>query len=181
MAQKRKTPQKRLKEAVERARGPQLRDLFPKPDYSDAWDRRIAADLVLTLSDQPIDASLRIAFKAFRLDHKDPYDWLILTRTMSEILFSQPAANSSNKSPTNSSGRPLKWDEPRRRQFDYAVVRARERVKKILRERGEPESITHNDIALYLKLALPQLYSDVDQETLRKYIASGPPKGGAVK
>jgi hypothetical protein len=82
--------------------------------------------------------------------------------------------------PANSSGAPRKWDESRRRLFDHAVVWARERVKKILRERGEPESITHNDIARYLKLALPQLYSDVDQETLRKYIASGPPKGGAV-
>jgi hypothetical protein len=181
MAKKRKTPQKRLKEAIDLARGPHLRDLLPKPDYSDAWDRRIMADRVLTLSDRPIDASLRIAFEAFGLDPKDPYDWLILVRIMSEILFGQPAANSSDKPITNSSGRPLKWDERRRRQFDYDVAWARERVTKILREQGEPEPITHNDIALYLKLALPQLYTDIAQETLRKYVASGPPKGGAVK
>ena len=179
MAKKRKTPQKRLKEAIDRARGPQLRDLLPKPDYGEVWDRRIAADFALTLSDQPIDASLRTAFEAFRLDPKDPYDWRILARTMSEILFGQPAANSSDKPLTNSSGAPVKWDERRRRQFDYAVAWARERVTKILRERGESDSITHNDIALYLKLLLPQ-FSDVAQETLRKYIASGPPGGGAL-
>jgi hypothetical protein len=75
MAKKRKTPQKRLKEAIDRSRGPQLRDLLPKPDYSDVWDRRIAADFALTLSDQPIDASLRIAFEIFRLDPKDPCHW----------------------------------------------------------------------------------------------------------
>ena len=98
---------------------------------------------------------------------------------MSEILFGQPAANSSDKPLTNSSGAPVKWDERRRRQFDYAVAWARERVTKILRERGESDSITHNDIALYLKLLLPQ-FSDVAQETLRKYIASGPPGGGAL-
>jgi hypothetical protein len=179
MAKKRKTPQKRLKEAIDRARGPQLRDLLPKSDYSEVWGRRIAADFALTLSDQPIDASLRIAFEIFRLDHKDPYDWLILVRTMSEILFGQTAANSSNKLLTNSSGRPLKWDERRRRQFDDAVAWVRERATKILRERGEPGKITQNDIALYLKL-MPQ-FSDIAHETLRKYIASGPPKGGAVK
>jgi hypothetical protein len=152
-----------------------------KPDYSDVWARRIAADLALTLSDRPIDASLRKAFKEFRLDPKDPLDWLDLLRTLAEILFEVRAANSSDKQPANSSGRPPKWDEQQRRRFEADVRWARERVKKILRERGEPGSITHNDIALYLKLALPQLYSDVDQETLRKYIASGPPKGGAVE
>jgi hypothetical protein len=117
------------------ARGPQLRDLLPKPNYNDAWDRRIAADLVLTLSDRPIDASLRIAFEIFRLDPKDPYHWRDLLRILSGILFEPPAVKSSDKSPANSRGAPRKWDEPRRRQFDYAVVWARERVKKILRER----------------------------------------------
>jgi hypothetical protein len=180
MAKKRKTPQKRLKEAIDRARGPQLRDLLPKPDYSEVWDRRIAADFALTFSDQPIDASLRIAFEIFRLDPKDPYHWRDLLRILSGILFEPPAVKSSDKSPANSSGAPRKWDESRRRLFDHAVVWARERVKKILRERGEPETITHNDIARYLKLTLPQ-FSAVKLETLRKYIASGPPKGGAVK
>ena len=108
---------------------------------------------------------------------KDPLDWLDLLRTLAEILFEVPAANSS---PANSSGRPPKWDEQRRRRFEADVRWVREHLKKILRERGEPESITHKDIALYLKLTLPQFY-DVDLETLRKYVASGPPKGGAVK
>jgi hypothetical protein len=182
MAKKRKTPQQRLRKAITHHRGLRIRDLLgPKPDYSDVWHRRIAADLALSLSNRPIDASLRKAFEEFRLDPKDPFDWLDLLRTLAEILFEVPAANSSNKPPANSSGAPRKWDEPRRRLFENAVAWARERVKKILRERGEPESITHNDIARYLKLRLPQLFSDVSLETLRKYIASGPPNGGAVK
>src|SRR5262249_40419816 len=182
VAQKRTTPQQRLRKAIAHHRGLRIRDLLgPKPDYSDVWGRRIAADLALTLSDRPIDASLRKAFKEFRLDPKDPLDGSDLLRTLAEILFEVPAANSSDKPPANSSGRPPKWDEQRRRRFEADVRWARERVTKLLYERGELGPITHNDIALYLKLALPQLYSDVDQETLRKYIASGPPEGGAVE
>ena len=133
MGKKRKTPQKRLKEAVERARGPQLRDLFPKSDYGDVWGRRIAADLALTLSDRPIDASLRTAFETFKLDPNDPYHWVILARIMSEILFGQPAANSSNKSPAKPFGRPPKWGERRRRQFDCDIAWVRDGLEKIRR------------------------------------------------
>ena len=80
MGSKRKTAKGRLRQAIERAHGPQLRDLIikPKTNVSDKRAREIRANIVLTLSDHVSDKPLRLAFEEFRLDPKDPLHWRIL-------------------------------------------------------------------------------------------------------
>jgi hypothetical protein len=157
MARKRKTAQKRLRQAIELS-GPRLRDLLPKTDYSDNQRREIGANLALTLTDHARDAPLRLAFEAFQLDPSNPHDWRILLDDLSRVLFERPASNPRGARP--------KWDFE---LFDRHVEWARARTKKYLSRGGEPGP-THDDVALYLKIALPHLYGRFFQETLRTYI-----------
>lgn len=166
MANKRKTPQQWLQKAIEHHRGLRIRDLLGrKPDYSDVWGRRIAADLALTLSDRPIDASLRRAFKEFRLDPKNPFDWLDLLRTVAEIHFPIEAPRAR--------GPKRKWDFE---LFDRHIEWARAKTKKILSERGELRP-THDDVASYLQFVLPEHYGRFTPATLRRYIIKRQKKG----
>lgn len=155
MARKRKTVQKRLRQAIERTRGPRLRDLLPKRDYSDNRAREIGANMALTLTNHARDAPLRLAFEAFQLDPSDPHDWRTLLDDLSRVLFERPAGNPRGARP--------KWDFE---LFDRHVEWARARTTRYLRQRGEPKP-THADVALYLKRTL---YGTSTQETLRTYI-----------
>jgi hypothetical protein len=167
MARKRKTAKSRLREAIERARGPRPIDLLPKTDYSDERTREIGANIALALSDDPIDASLRQAFNKFGLDPSNPWNWRYLLDTFADIHFSTDAPPAPRRGPRR------KWDFD---LFDRHVEWARARTKKLLKRRGEPGP-THNDVALYLKIALAQYYGSFNQETLRTYIIKRQPKG----
>jgi hypothetical protein len=176
VAQKRKTLKARLQQEIERARNPphDLSDVLTKTtpiDYSDKRTREIGANIALTLSNRAIDAPLRMAFEEFGLDPLDPVDWRILLQSLSGIHFSPPTPR--NAAPRGA--RP-KWDEHRRRLFEFHVARARKETKRILNEHGEPGP-THSDIALYLNMAWHGLYGNISRPTLRKYIVSGPPRG----
>jgi hypothetical protein len=166
MARKRKTPAARLRRAIESARGPQLRDLLPKTDYSDKRAREIAANIALTLTSHAFDASLQTAFKKFGLDPLDPWNWRLLLDHLVKVAFPDSASRGA---------RP-KWDEHRRRLWEFHVAWARKRVKEIYSSRGKPPP-TDEDIASYLSFRLPDFYGTIQLGTLRKYISSGPPKG----
>lgn len=130
MASKRKTAKGRLRQAMELARGPQLRDLLikPKTDFSDERAREICANFVLTVSDDASDKPLRLAFEAFRLDPKDPLHWRILLKNLAGIIFAPPRANPR--------GAPPKWDERRRLLFRTHVAMARKRLKLVASRGG---------------------------------------------
>jgi hypothetical protein len=124
MARKRETPKARLRQEFERARGPHLRDLLPKTDYSDKRAREIGANIALTLTSHAVDAPLRTAFKEFGLDPLDPWNWRILLDHLVKVTL--PAG--SQHAPRGA--RP-KWDEDRRSLWDSHVAWARKQVKKV--------------------------------------------------
>jgi hypothetical protein len=172
VAQNRNALQKRARGALDRARGPHLSDLLPKTDYSDESIRAIVANLVLTLSDGPNDAPLRAAFKEAELDPLNPHHWRRLLNIFAEIHFPSPAKRAPAKR-----GAPKKWDFE---QFDRHVEWARARTNQFLKRRGEPGP-THNDVALYLKIALPQHYGKIEQATLRSCIIKRQKKGEIIR
>jgi hypothetical protein len=171
VAKKRKTLKARLQQEIERARDPhKLSNLLAKTpiDFSDKRTREIAANLVLILSNRAIDAPLRMAFEEFGLDPLDPVDWRTLLDHLARIHF-------PTGSPPAPRGPRPKWDEHSRRSFESHVAYARKETKRILNEQGEPEP-THSDIALYLNM-FSRLFGNISRPTVRKYIASGPPRG----
>jgi len=170
MAQKRKTPAQRLRQEIEHVRiSRQVRNLIRKPDL-DWTDERVRADYasaVLTLDTEPDHSPLRKVFQKFDLDPVDPYNWRLLLKSMGAIFFDRPA-------PRPRGARP-KWDEPRRMLLETDVARARKRLKELANKSGAP-SQTDDDVAAYLRFMWPDRYP-MDAATIRKYIASGPPKG----
>jgi hypothetical protein len=164
MARKRKTAQERLRQAIEQARGPHLRDLLPKTDYSDNRAREIGANIALTLTNHAHDAPLRLAFEAFQLDPSDPHNWRILLNDLSGVLFERPAGNPRGARP--------KWEEHRRMLFRTHVAMARKRLKEIT-SRSPADDL----VADYLRYKWSNLYQQIAAASLRKYIATKPPQG----
>jgi hypothetical protein len=121
VGRRRKTLKERAREAFTRA-GPDpggLRTLFglPEQDWNDERVRAIVANVALTLSDEPADGPLRAAFKAAKLDPRDPLHWRRLLDIFAEIHFSSPVRR----------GAPRKWDFE---QFDRHIELARAKTKK---------------------------------------------------
>jgi hypothetical protein len=141
-----------------------LRD-YQQRDWTDKRVREICANVALTLSDPPEDAALRAAFKETGLDPINPLDWRRLLGIFAAIHFPFRAVRKR--------GARRKWNFE---LFDRHVEWARARTKKYLSRRGEPGP-THDDIALYLKVALPELYGRFNQQTLRTYIIKRQRKG----
>jgi hypothetical protein len=171
MVQKRKTAAARLRQEIERVRfSSQFRKLIRGPDldWSDARVRGDYANAVLTLDGEPGHSPLRKAFQKFDLDPIDPHNWRLLLRGMATIFFDRAG-------PRPRGARP-KWDEPRRMLLETDVVRARKRLKQLANKYGEP-SVSDDDVAAYLRFMWPDRYP-MDTATIRKYIVSGPPKGG---
>jgi hypothetical protein len=125
--------------------------------------------MVLTLSDKASDASLRKAFKEFGLNPINPFDWRNLLNHLAEIQFPITA-------PRGPRGARPKWDEHRRLLFKTDVAQARKRLNDAAKRTGLPKP-TDDDIAAFVREIFPARYGSVTVASLRKYIASGPPKG----
>jgi hypothetical protein len=162
VARKRRTAKERLRQEIERARGGNLLQYFYTHDEQ---IRRAFA-----LSDSAIDAPVRKAFNAFGLDPIQPGNWRKLLDHLARIHFSTDAPR----------GAPPKWDERRRKVFEFDVARARKHVRAIWRKHGSAPP-TDEDFASYLIHYFPDRYESIQPGTLRKYIASGPPKGRGEK
>jgi hypothetical protein len=150
---------------------PDLRKLLSNQasDWSDKQVRDACAGVALTVAVGPKDVALRAAFKEAGLDPSNPFHWRRLLDTFVDIHF-------SNHAPPASRGARRKWNFD---LFDRHVECARARTKSYLKRRGEPGP-THNDVALYLKIAWPQLYGRFNQETLRTYIIKRQPNGEII-
>jgi hypothetical protein len=173
MPKQRDSLRKRLARAIERVRKPHpllallgVREPTIELDYSDQRTRAIHATLALTLPDRHTDSPLQKAFDAFGLDPNDPHNWRRLLDEFANILFGEPARGR---------GHPVKWDEARRSQFEIDAAEARQRLRKIAAEHGLPPP-TNEDIAEYLRWKWPERYASFNWQTLRRYIASGPPR-----
>jgi hypothetical protein len=111
---------------------------------------------------------LRQAFQKFELDPANPFNWRLLLARLAGIFFA--------RAPTRPRGARPKWDEPRRMWFETDVARARKRLKEIAKRLGYPPP-TDDDVAAYIRHTLPDRYGSITEQSLRKYIVSGPPKG----
>jgi hypothetical protein len=171
MSQKRKTAAVRLRREIERALiTRQLHELVrqPKPDFHDKQVRAAYANVALTIDAEPAHSPIRKAFQKFGLDPLDPLDWRLLLSGLAASFFDRTA-------PRPRGARP-KWDEPRRMTFQTDVAMARTRLKASAKRLGLPPP-TDDDVAAYLHDILPSQYGSMSAASLRKYIASGPPKG----
>lgn len=169
VSKKRKTLKERTREALGRAQRPRVRDLLAKTNYADevgARVREIVANKALALTDDPKDAALRRAFKEFRLDPIEPFDWRELLQIFASIHF--------EAHPRPPRGPRRKWNPE---LFYRHVEWARARTKAYLKRRGESPP-THADVALYLNVAWPDLYESFHEETLRTYVIKALSKKG---
>jgi hypothetical protein len=171
MSRKRLTAKERLRQQIEHARLPHLRTLlrdYQEPDWSNRRFREVAANMALNLSEKESDASLRKAFKEFGLNPINPLDWRSLLNHLAQIQF--PTA------PRSPRGARPKWDEHRRLLFKTDVARARKRLNDAAKQTGLQKP-SDDDIAAFVREIFPARYGSVSVASLRKYIASGPPKG----
>jgi hypothetical protein len=171
VSKKRKTLKERTREALGRAKRGRLRDLLTKTSYADEIGsrvREIVASKALALTDDPKDAALRRAFKEFRLDPIDPFDWRELLNIFADLHFEEP--------PPRERGARPKWDEHRRLLFQTHLAGARRNARR----RGYP-ALSHDDLADYLRYVWPEFYRTISQVSLRKYIVAGPPAGRRPK
>jgi hypothetical protein len=171
---RRKTLTERARQAFGRARLPHVKTLlrnYQEPDWTDEGVRGAHANAALSLS--AADASLRAAFKEAGLDPADPWNWRGLIKLLAEIHFPTIA-------PRAARGARPKWDEHRRLLFQTHVAMARKQLKQIANEQGYP-SPAGDIIADFLRYKWPDYYEHVSSASLRKYIVSGPPKGGKAK
>jgi hypothetical protein len=170
MARKRKTAAERLRQEIAHASGPRLSDLVVKPNIglSDERTREIRASAALSLEGEPSHSPLRRAFRTFRLDSNDPFNWRLLLSRLATIAF-------GNSLPRPRGARP-KWDEHRRLLFKTDVARVRKQLTQIAKRRGLRPP-TDDDVAAYLKYKMPDRYGSITEPSIRKYIVSGAPKG----
>jgi hypothetical protein len=173
VSNKRKTLSARAREAFERARGPHLLDLLPRPDYTNERRREVTANAVLTLRDQSIDGPLHAAFKKFSWDPRNPHHWRRLLETLALIHFEV-------RPPRVRGARP-KLDEHRRLLFQTHLAMARKRLRGIMAEHGHAGDPSHELLADYFRYKWPDRYGSISAETLRKYIATSPPAGRRPK
>jgi hypothetical protein len=111
------------------------------------------------LDGEPSHSPLRNAFQKFELDPIDPFNWRLLLARFASIFLSPAQMRPRGARP--------KWNEPERKLFQARIAEARQ----ALRQDGMRP--TTKRVADELRCYYPHL----DAASIRKYIASGPPKG----